>query len=96
MKRGLLEALRELVERVSTGIREKAIVGAYLAEGSAVFVHLQRAGGAPADEARYSEDADIQFSRSLMLGDDVVVEYLPGTKALRINPRSKLTSPDNT
>lgn len=75
MTQGLLAALREVIERVSVKIRPDEVVDAYLAGGAATHVHLQRAGGLSAEELRYSEDADIQFSRSLMLGQDVVVRY---------------------
>ena len=75
MARGVIEAVRELVERVSAAIREGAVVDAYLAGGTATFLHMDRVNSPQASEARYSEDADIQFSRSLVLGDDVVVRY---------------------
>lgn len=75
MKQGLIEALREVVERLSGDLREAIVVDACLAGGIATFVHLHRSGGLPAGEARYSEDADIHFSRTLVLSDDVVVGY---------------------
>lgn len=75
MNRGVLEAVRELAERVSAGLREGTVVDAYLAGGTATFIHLQRIGSPCASEARYSEDADIHFNRPLVLADDVVVRY---------------------
>ena len=76
MHQGLPDALRELVERVSGSIRSGQVVDAYLAGGVATYLHVRRAGGSLAAQARYSEDADIHFGRALIPGDDVVVRYV--------------------
>jgi len=75
MKPGLLGAVEELVERVAEAIRPGQVVDAFLAGGTATCIHLQRAGGAAATEARFSEDADVHFNRPLALADDIVVRY---------------------
>lgn len=75
MKLGLTGAIEELVERIAQTIRPDQIVDAYLAGGTATYIHLQRADGAAASEARFSEDADIHFDRRLALADDIVVRY---------------------
>lgn len=75
MKPGLIGALEELVERVAKEIRPDQKVDAFLAGGTATWIHLQRAGGAVASEARFSEDADVHFNRRLVLDDDIVVRY---------------------
>lgn len=75
MKTGLMDALEELIERVAQSIRPDRVIDAYLAGGTAIYIHLQRAGGAAASEARFSEDADIHFVRGQGLADDIVVRY---------------------
>lgn len=74
MVEGLFNALREMIERAAEQIRTDQVVDAYLAGGAATYLHLIRASASSASEARYSEDADIQFSRPLNL-HDVVVGY---------------------
>ena len=75
MKPGLFGAVEELVERVAKAIRPGQVVDAFLAGGPATCIHLQRAGGVAASEARFSEDADVHFNRRLALADDIVVRY---------------------
>jgi len=75
MKLGLMDALEALIERVAESIRADRVIDAYLAGGTATYIHLQRAGGAAASKARYSEDADIHFVRGQGLADDIVVRY---------------------
>ena len=75
MKPGLFGAVEELVERVAKAIRPGQVVDAFLAGGTATCIHLQRAGGVAASEARFSEDADVHFNRRLALADDIVVRY---------------------
>lgn len=75
MERDLPGALEELVERAAEDVRDDQIVDAYLAGGSAIYMHLQRAGRALAGMARYSDDADIHFSRPLQFADEIDVRY---------------------
>lgn len=74
MKHSLREALEEIIERISKQVREGVTVDAYLAGGVAAFVHTSDKLPA-ADQLRYSEDADIYFSRGLSIPDDIVVVY---------------------
>jgi hypothetical protein len=74
MKRNLRQALEEIIERVSNGIRKDVTVDAYLAGGIAAHMHV--ADRLPANDLpRYSEDADIYFRRALNIPDDIVVLY---------------------
>lgn len=75
MQDDLIKALRELLDRISEQVREDQVVDAFLAGGVATYLHLQNAGGPPAEAARYSEDADIHFGRSLILQEVPVVAY---------------------
>lgn len=84
MKAGLIEAVEELVERVAQAIRPDQVVDAYLAGGTATYIHLQRAGGDAASQARFSEDADIHFNRRLALADDIVVRYTDSEGEVRV------------
>lgn len=71
----LEQALRALINRISELVRSDQVIDAYLAGGVAAYLHLQKAGGKPAEAARCSEDADIHFNRSLMLHELPVVAY---------------------
>ena len=75
MQDDLVKALRELLDRISEQVRDDQIIDAFLAGGVATYLHLQNAGGPPAEEARFSEDADIHFGRSLLLQEVPVVAY---------------------
>lgn len=75
MESSLQQALHALVERISAQVRADQSVDAFLAGGVATYLHLQKAGGMTAEAARYSEDADIHFGRSLILDDLPVVSY---------------------
>lgn len=75
MQDSLKKALKELLDRVSEQVRDDQVIDAFLAGGIATYLHLQKAGGPAAQEARYSEDADIHFERRLMLQDVPVVAY---------------------
>lgn len=75
MQKNLEQALRELLDRIAGQVRADQVVDAFLAGGVATYLHLQKAGGTLAASARYSEDADIHFGRSLVLGELPVVAY---------------------
>ncbi|TVQ38914.1 MAG: hypothetical protein EA370_05345 [Wenzhouxiangella sp.] len=75
MSTGPYRALRDLTNRISDQVRTGQVIDAYLAGGMAAYLHLQKAGGKPAEAARYSEDADIHFNRSVMLHELPVVAY---------------------
>ncbi|QKK02678.1 MAG: hypothetical protein HND55_08480 [Pseudomonadota bacterium] len=75
MESSLQQALHVLVERVSAQVRADHSIDAFLAGGVAIYLHLKKAGGQAAEAARYSEDADIHFGRSLILDDLPVVSY---------------------
>ncbi len=75
MESSLEAALKVLVERISAQVRTNQSIDAFLAGGVATYFHLQKAGGPPAKAARYSEDADIHFGRSLILNELPVVAY---------------------
>ncbi len=75
MESSVQEALHELVERVSAQVRADHSIDAFLAGGVATYLHLNKAGGHPAEVARYSEDADIHFGRSLILNELPIVAY---------------------
>ncbi len=75
MQNGLLQALQELIDRISEFVRSDQVIPAYLAGGAGTYLHLQNAGGPPAEQARYSEDADIHFGRALIFDKDLVVSY---------------------
>ena len=74
MKEGPVEALKEIIERVSETIKEGTVLDAYLAGGIATYIHVESklAGKEP---YRYSEDVDIYFARGLSLPDEIVVTY---------------------
>ncbi len=76
MEKDLKNALRSLVNRISDLIRAEQVVDAFLAGGTATYLHLQKAGGKPAKAARFSEDADIHFKRSLIHTEVPVVAYM--------------------
>ncbi|AKS41173.1 DUF6036 family nucleotidyltransferase [Wenzhouxiangella marina] len=75
MQDSLQQALQELVDRIARQVRADQVVDAFLAGGVATYMHLQKAGGSAAESARYSEDADLHFGRSLILEDLPVVAY---------------------
>lgn len=75
MEHDLPSALKKLIDRASLEIREGSNVDAFLAGGTATWMHLLRAGPDLAAAARHSEDADIEFSRPLNLAGDIVVHY---------------------
>jgi len=75
MHQGPLEALTEIVERISTRVREGGTVHAFLAGGTATFLHLARTGKSLAQQARHSEDVDIHFAQRPVLDDDIVIRY---------------------
>lgn len=75
MSHKLPDALQQLIEKASEEVREGQVVDAILAGGTATWLHLQRTDRQLSEQARYSEDADIQFNRSLVLPDDLVVSY---------------------
>ncbi|QOC24037.1 hypothetical protein IC757_08025 [Wenzhouxiangella sp. AB-CW3] len=75
MRDKLEQALHTLVDRISAQVRAGQEIDAFLAGGVATYLHLQKAGGQPAESARYSEDADIHFGRSLILSEPPVVAY---------------------
>lgn len=76
MQSSLQEALQELIDRLSESVRPDQTVAAFLAGGTATFMHLQQAGGHAAQHARFSEDADIHFQRAMLLDRNVTVAYL--------------------
>ncbi|MGY6588387.1 MAG: DUF6036 family nucleotidyltransferase [Wenzhouxiangella sp.] len=75
MQESLQAGLQTLVDRIAESIRPDQVVPAYLAGGTATWLHLQKAGGEPAEQARFSEDADIHFARSLIFDRNLVVAY---------------------
>lgn len=75
MRENLEQALRELLDRIAGQVRADQALDAFLAGGIATYLHLQKAGGAAAAAARYSEDVDIHFGRSLLVQDVPVVAY---------------------
>lgn len=75
MQDSLQQALRELVDRIAGQVRTDQVIDAFLAGGVATYMHLQQTGGPAAEAARYSEDVDLHFVRSLVLHDVPVVAY---------------------
>lgn len=75
MQESMEQALQELLDRIAGQVRADQVLDAFLAGGVATYLHLQKAGGASAAAARYSEDADIHFGRSLVLNEVPVVAY---------------------
>lgn len=75
MQDSLEQALRVLINRIAGQVRADQAIDAFLAGGIATYLHLQKAGGAAAEAARHSEDADIHFGRSLILNELPVVSY---------------------
>jgi len=84
MHQGPLEAMREIVERVSSRVRQEQSVNAFLGGGTATFLHLSRVRQSLALQARHSDDADIHFEQRLLLHDDIVVRYLDTKKHERV------------
>lgn len=75
MQASLREALREMIDRISESVRPGQVVPAFLAGGAGTYLHLQKVGGPAAEQARYSEDADIHFGRALVFDRNLVVAY---------------------
>ena len=75
MESSLTDALQALVDRIAESVRPDQIVPAFLAGGTATWLHLHKMGGSHADQARYSEDADIHFGRSLLFDRNIAIAY---------------------
>ena len=75
MESSLTAALQVLVDRIAESVRPDQVVPAYLAGGTATWLHLHKMGGSHADQARYSEDANIHFGRSLFFDRNIAIAY---------------------
>jgi len=84
MQNNLKQALHVLINRISDLVRSDQVIDGYLAGGVATYLHLQKAGGKSAQAARYSEDADIHFNRSLMFQELPLVAYRDSEGAERM------------
>ena len=75
MQHSLKGALQAMVDRIAEFVRPDQIVPAFLAGGTATWLHLKERGGSHADQARYSEDADIHFGRALVFDRNIAIAY---------------------
>ena len=84
MERNLRTALQELIDQIAKSVRPDQVVPAFLAGGTATWLHLNKSGGSHADKARYSEDADIHFGRSLVFDKNIAIAYRDGSGEQRM------------
>ncbi len=68
------QAIQEVIDRISSTIREGRVVDSMLAGGIAVFIHVTKRKEL-LKEARYSDDIDIEFGSRMAIPDDIQVLF---------------------